>query len=447
MGDERTGTEPDGAPSHEQTARAVTTGRAARAEDVLSATRLLTLQRTAGNTKVGQLVAAGRVVNDPPVRSPANDPPNDPQRKPWPALPASPGRESDFDIDNWFFDQDGVYRRTWTNREGWATNPTAVKLKLAIGADGRLKPEFRGGSYNYGVDEFGEAWIGQQLIDSGAAGGHTTLMPHPTLLGGKAPLFRVCGEVNTNLDGEIEYINNRSGHRPTERVALGAAVDALRDIDERAFASGFRMESYDENHPGLARPYRSLALIELASGVRSALRRLNPSAIVPRLHAGRLRAGVRAAGGAFVNALTDLGIQYLVEKFQAKIDRVIVEREIDRLTPDAERLLVHRRHELLKLLRDHPNSDVYINVRFRIDKVTTQTIKGEMVPLDYTGTEINAPAIVFLDSVGYSIEPWDSTPIDRTEASCGSTTRTVIVTASEKVDPRELFEDSQDLVR
>lgn len=329
---------------------------------------------------------------------------------------------------------DGKVKPVWTAEGGYMKNPSARALSSLL-KNGRVGGGFENGRFMYVVGTDGEVVLARRLGEPGGAAGRATGMPHPTLLGGDKPVVLAAGEVEIR-GGKIYNIDNQSGHFQPTRKAMRTSVKAFLRLPPTAFHPEFKAESvhFDATGARTTKPFRSLHMLKLkARDFKAALRGLRPKAIAGKMRGKGFRSGAKSVGKGLAGLLAMVALNYFLGKWMEGIQQDFIDKQIDDLAPKIEEKLAERSDELEALLEEDPDADVFVNVQFSIDTWTTY---------DPEGSTDSLPA-VHLVKVGFSREAWDATPTTKFETHCGATVESTFVTASQAVNPMELFTDEQ----
>jgi hypothetical protein len=401
----------------------------------LRAADALRLQRTVGNAALARMVAAQRapVTRAAPLQVQRDDRPG-----PYTVVP---GMEAEDKNRRWYDPSDRTAKPVWTPEGGYVKNPSATKLSALVQPNGKIGGGFENGVFTYVVDGNGDVIIARRLGEPGGAPGRATGMPHPTLIGGKNPTVLAAGEVEMRA-GRIYRIDNQSGHFQPSRKAMAASVKGFMKMPGSAFHPEFKAESvhYDTAGVRTTKAFRSLQMLKLkARDLKSVLKALKPRAIAGKMRGKAFRTGAKRVAGALATALVWLALQYLLGKLMEKVYEKFIDKQIEELAPKVEEELAKHQDELERLLEEDSEADIYVNVRFTIGAAKTTYYDPETA--DQGPVDLDLPPVVWLHSVGYSRQPWDPTPIEKREHSCGASDVKTTVTASEVINPKDLFTD------
>jgi hypothetical protein len=385
---------------------------------------VLALQRTAGNAAVARLVAGGR----PParVRAPAQILQRDDRKPPYGVVPAM---EAEDKHREWWDASEKKRKPVWTPEGGYVKNPSAMPLKDAVNPKGRIGGGFDNGTYTYVVDAKGEVVIAKRMGEPGGAAGRATGMPHPTLIGGKNPTVLAAGEVEIR-GGKIYRLDNQSGHFQPARKSMSASLKGFLKLPTSAFHPDFHAQSvhYDPAGARSTKAFRSVRMLKLKGrDLTAALRKIKPKALLGRMKSP----GFRGRAGGFAALIALIALQYLLGKWTGKLIEDFIQKQIEELGPKIEEELELEEDALERLLEEDSEADIHVNVRLAIETWS-----------DAEGND-SLPGVK-LDSVGYSREPWDPTPIETWEMHCFSRLDRTIITHSEKLSPLDLFTDVAD---
>jgi hypothetical protein len=485
MSHERSDAGPDRVAPRRDTERDTAPGFKSGAS--LSAADLRTLQGRAGNRVVGRLVAARReapaapvLPPRPPARTAVAAPIGYLLRQDPDGLYSIAEEHRELDRHREFKDpRTGKWTPVFTDEDGYVLNPTARYLDEVIDrSSGRIRGDsgFENGTFSFAVHpENGRMVIGQRMgspnyqwrvLMADARGDEKAArlaarraagMPHPTLIGGHNPRVPAAGDLETRAC-QVTKLNTFTGHYKVERPSLRPAVNAVLDAIEslkregvpahNAIAYDFRAESVHFDSDGDALPrkrFRTLRMLKLKPlrEFTAVLRNLRPYRVIGRLRGGALRAGARTAGTAFADALTQLALQYVIDKLLEPVYNNFIEEQTAKLaevvyTKFAEETT---QAELDKLLEQDSDKPIFFNVTYRFNRVTLTTYEpgliGSQVRMDATG-----PPIVTVDKVGYSHDAWSDIPVEGTDDPiCGARVDYTKVTVSEAVTPDEIFQD------
>jgi hypothetical protein len=425
----------------------------------LGAADVLRLQRAAGNAAVARLIDDRRR-REPPGRTPPSAPPT--PGAPGGAAPARPPgapgvllqRDTPKDAysvvppmlaadrDRRFFDPaDKTVKPVWTEQGGYVKNPSAKPLDDAM-KNGRVGGGFENGTFMYVVDTDGKVILGKRLGEPGGQAGRATGMPHPTLIGGTDPKVLAAGELEVR-GGRIFSIDNQSGHYQPTRQSMKISVRSFMKLPTSAFHPEFAAESVHFDAAGIrtTKSFKTFEMLKLKGrDFKNALKGLKPRAIVGKLKSQRFKSGAKTVAGAVVTVLVMLALQWLLGKLMERIYNDFIQKQIDDLSPKIEDDLHSKQDQAEALLEEDSDADIYVNVRLSVDFAhMTQYATVDPDGTPEPPSELDIPPVVFLVDTGFSRQPWDTTPIEKHEQSCGSRVDKTIITSSVAISPSDFF--------
>jgi hypothetical protein len=411
--------------------------------------RVLRLQRTVGNRAVNRLLAdADDAPNGPhdgiteaPAPGASGPAPDrwlqrDDRTAPYSVV--APMLASDRDR-KWFDPTDKTTKPVWTEEAGYVKNPSAKPMN-AILKNGKVAGGFENGVFAYVVDNDGQIIIGKRLGEPGNAPGRATGMPHPTLIGGKNPTVQAAGEVEIKA-GRIARIDNQSGHYQPSRSAMKTAIKSYMELPTSAFHPEFRAESvHYEGELRTTKAFKSFDMLKLkVRDFKRALRGLKPRALLGKMRSKRFKAAAKDVGETLITIVVILALDYLFGKVSDHFLQKYVEKQIDNLGPDIEEDLLSHRDQAEALLEEDAEGAFYMNVRLKIETATYQDYTGPQGELE----DHDVMPAVKLVTTGFSRQPWDPTPVQKSDMMCGASGYTFQTTwaTSVEIRPADFFAD------
>ncbi len=346
------------------------------------------------------------------------------------ALPRFPGVVTEaFEVDKLRFidPTNEALGKVWQEDRGYIKNSSATPLSSVI-KNGKVGGGFENVTVMYVVDDKGEVWVGKRQGQN---------MPHPTLIGGKAPQVQAAGMVKIR-DGKIVRIDNHSGHFRPPRSSLSSALKSFLKLPKAAFKN-FSAESVhvDGNGAETRKAFNSLRMLKLKS--------FNPSKALNRIkmrykHDPKFKGGLKGAGRAGLAIIAMLIADYFIGKWMAEMETEHIRKAIERLAPTVEAQLLQSleaQADAFDALYDkNPDAEVYLNVVYRLAHITAYYQGGGDV------ASVESFAGLELKSAQVSTTPVkDGLNYGGMDACFGSTTKYHDYSMSEAVKLGDLYDD------
>lgn len=329
----------------------------------------------------------------------------------------------------------GVERKVYDPAKGgYAKNPSSTELSSVV-KNGKVGGGFENGKFMYVVDENGKVIVGKRLGES---------MPHPTLIGGKNPKIQAAGTVQIQ-GGKIVHIDNHSGHYKPPRASLKSAAKSFMKLDEKVFKNLKVLSFHFEQGKESFKRFYSMRLLKLKKfDIQRVLKKFRWASIKGRMRSRGFRAGARATATGIAALLATILAEWLLSKyledFYQRMQEEQIKRHIEKEEPKVratlETALEAKMDELDALLEKNPDAKIYVNVRYRLGRLSsihaTQGGGYEDLPV---------AELQFVDA-GFSNTPWiDKGGVDEENVACfQSKIEWQPVTLNEEIPVKELFE-------
>lgn len=257
--------------------------------------------------------------------------------------------------------------KVWQEDRGYIKNSTAKPLSSLIKND-KVGGGFDNGTFMYVVDDKGEVWVGKRQGKN---------MPHPTLIGGKAPQVQAAGMVRIE-GGKIVKIDNHSGHFRPPRGSLSSALKSYLKLPKDAFKN-FKAESvhFDARGVESRKRFNSLRMLKLKS--------FSPGKALNRIkmryrHDPKFKGQLKSAGRAGLAIIAMLIAEYFIGKWMAEMEAEQIREAIERLAPTVEAALLAsleaQADTFDKLYETNPDAVIHLNVVYRLAHITAYYASG-----------------------------------------------------------------------